>query len=342
MPALAIAAALRDARAGARAGAGGRGPRGRGHASSRPATSAITCCPPSRSTAALVEERPLAVLAGRPAARGGPSCFEAERPVAVLGTGGYASAPVVWWAAAAGHSHRDPGAERLSRARHPLAEPAGAPRLPGSAGGAALLRFGRRDRGVRHRQSDRAADARAAAARRWQAFGLDGNRPVRPGDRRQSGCAGAQPGGRRLARCGRADGMRCLIWVTGRGTYEEFAPLSPPAAGAGHRLPRSDGRRLRGGGSGVSRAGMITVAELCAWGLPSILIPLPTAAADHQTHNARVLAEAGRLGAAAAVRAHPRSGWARQSSGLLSDDRCTGRRWPSGRWHAAGPTRRER
>jgi UDP-N-acetylglucosamine--N-acetylmuramyl-(pentapeptide) pyrophosphoryl-undecaprenol N-acetylglucosamine transferase len=43
----------------------------------------------------------------------------------------------------------------------------------------------------------------------------------------------------------------------------------------------------------VSRAGMITVAELCAWGLPSILIPLPTAAADHQTHNARVLAEAG-------------------------------------------------
>jgi UDP-N-acetylglucosamine--N-acetylmuramyl-(pentapeptide) pyrophosphoryl-undecaprenol N-acetylglucosamine transferase len=43
----------------------------------------------------------------------------------------------------------------------------------------------------------------------------------------------------------------------------------------------------------VSRAGMLTVAELCAWGLPSILIPLPTAAADHQTHNARVLAEAG-------------------------------------------------
>jgi UDP-N-acetylglucosamine--N-acetylmuramyl-(pentapeptide) pyrophosphoryl-undecaprenol N-acetylglucosamine transferase len=43
----------------------------------------------------------------------------------------------------------------------------------------------------------------------------------------------------------------------------------------------------------ISRAGMMTVAELCAWGLPSVLIPLPTAAADHQTHNARVLAEAG-------------------------------------------------
>jgi UDP-N-acetylglucosamine--N-acetylmuramyl-(pentapeptide) pyrophosphoryl-undecaprenol N-acetylglucosamine transferase len=43
----------------------------------------------------------------------------------------------------------------------------------------------------------------------------------------------------------------------------------------------------------VSRAGMITVAELCAWGLPSILIPLPTAAADHQSRNARILAQAG-------------------------------------------------
>jgi UDP-N-acetylglucosamine--N-acetylmuramyl-(pentapeptide) pyrophosphoryl-undecaprenol N-acetylglucosamine transferase len=37
---------------------------------------------------------------------------------------------------------------------------------------------------------------------------------------------------------------------------------------------------------------MITVAELCAWGLASILIPLPTAAADHQSHNARVLGAA--------------------------------------------------
>src|SRR5690606_28964138 len=43
----------------------------------------------------------------------------------------------------------------------------------------------------------------------------------------------------------------------------------------------------------VSRAGMITVAEISAWGLPSVLIPLPTAAADHQSHNARAMAQAG-------------------------------------------------
>ena len=43
----------------------------------------------------------------------------------------------------------------------------------------------------------------------------------------------------------------------------------------------------------IARAGAITLAELCAWGVPSILVPLPTAAADHQTHNARALAGAG-------------------------------------------------
>jgi len=38
---------------------------------------------------------------------------------------------------------------------------------------------------------------------------------------------------------------------------------------------------------------MMTVAELCAWGIPAILVPLPTAAADHQTPNAQALAAAG-------------------------------------------------
>ena len=43
----------------------------------------------------------------------------------------------------------------------------------------------------------------------------------------------------------------------------------------------------------VARAGAMTVAELCAWGKPSVLVPLPTSAANHQTHNARALAAAG-------------------------------------------------
>jgi UDP-N-acetylglucosamine--N-acetylmuramyl-(pentapeptide) pyrophosphoryl-undecaprenol N-acetylglucosamine transferase len=41
----------------------------------------------------------------------------------------------------------------------------------------------------------------------------------------------------------------------------------------------------------VSRAGALAIAELCIASAPTILIPLPTAAEDHQTANARQLSE---------------------------------------------------
>lgn len=41
----------------------------------------------------------------------------------------------------------------------------------------------------------------------------------------------------------------------------------------------------------VSRAGALSVSELCLAGKPSILVPLPTAAEDHQTKNAMSLVE---------------------------------------------------
>ena len=37
----------------------------------------------------------------------------------------------------------------------------------------------------------------------------------------------------------------------------------------------------------------MATAELAAWGIPPILVPLPTAAADHQTINAKTLTDAG-------------------------------------------------
>lgn len=55
----------------------------------------------------------------------------------------------------------------------------------------------------------------------------------------------------------------------------------------------------------VSRAGAMATAELLNHGLPAILVPLPTAAADHQTQNARALAEAG---AAVALDEHTLTG----------------------------------
>ncbi len=43
----------------------------------------------------------------------------------------------------------------------------------------------------------------------------------------------------------------------------------------------------------LSRAGAISLAEMTAKGLPLLLVPLPHAAADHQTYNARALATRG-------------------------------------------------
>jgi UDP-N-acetylglucosamine--N-acetylmuramyl-(pentapeptide) pyrophosphoryl-undecaprenol N-acetylglucosamine transferase len=83
-----------------------------------------------------------------------------------------------------------------------------------------------------------------------------------------------------------------LIWITGRASYEQFSSYQRPGIRVLDFLdPMADAYSVAD--LVVSRAGMITVAELCAWGLPSILVPLPTAAADHQTQNAKVLADAG-------------------------------------------------
>lgn len=43
----------------------------------------------------------------------------------------------------------------------------------------------------------------------------------------------------------------------------------------------------------ISRAGAMSTSEFLGWGLPSVLVPLPTAAANHQEHNALALAAAG-------------------------------------------------
>ena len=83
-----------------------------------------------------------------------------------------------------------------------------------------------------------------------------------------------------------------LLWATGRGTYEQFRGRD----GVGVRVrpyisPMRDA--YAAADLAVARAGAMGTAEMCAWGIPQILVPLPTAAADHQTVNARTLAAAG-------------------------------------------------
>lgn len=88
-----------------------------------------------------------------------------------------------------------------------------------------------------------------------------------------------------------------LLWATGPRNQEEvegeLARLGSPAwvraLGYIHDMPRA----LRCATLAVSRAGAMATSEFLAWGVPSILVPLPTAAADHQAQNAESLARAG-------------------------------------------------
>jgi UDP-N-acetylglucosamine--N-acetylmuramyl-(pentapeptide) pyrophosphoryl-undecaprenol N-acetylglucosamine transferase len=83
-----------------------------------------------------------------------------------------------------------------------------------------------------------------------------------------------------------------VIWATGKGTYDEFSPLaSDGVAIRPYIAPMRDA--YAAADLAVARAGAMGTAEMCAWKIPSILVPLPTAAADHQAVNARTLASAG-------------------------------------------------
>jgi UDP-N-acetylglucosamine--N-acetylmuramyl-(pentapeptide) pyrophosphoryl-undecaprenol N-acetylglucosamine transferase len=217
--------------------------------------------------------------------------FEREQPAAVVGTGGYASGPVVWWAA----RHGIPTAVQEQNAYPGLATRWLSRRVRhvylGLPEAGKLLRFGATTQvfDTGNPITPPTPERREAALRK---FRLDGQRPI---ILVTGGSQGALAINRAVAGWLDAGGPAeaALIWVTGRGSHAEFARYHrPPHV---HLLdfldPMADGYAVAD--LVVSRAGMITVAELCAWGLPNVLIPLPTAAADHQTHNARVLESAG-------------------------------------------------
>lgn len=83
-----------------------------------------------------------------------------------------------------------------------------------------------------------------------------------------------------------------VIWGTGRGTYDEFKKCEGPRVRVRDYLsPIADA--YAAADLALARAGAMTTAELFAWGIPGILVPLPTAAADHQTTNAVTLERAG-------------------------------------------------
>ena len=88
-----------------------------------------------------------------------------------------------------------------------------------------------------------------------------------------------------------------VLWLTGARDAEHIkaAMKALPAAPAGVILPYLE--RMEDAFAVadlmVSRAGASTLAEIACAGVPSVLVPLPTAAGDHQTENARAMVEAG-------------------------------------------------
>jgi UDP-N-acetylglucosamine--N-acetylmuramyl-(pentapeptide) pyrophosphoryl-undecaprenol N-acetylglucosamine transferase len=83
-----------------------------------------------------------------------------------------------------------------------------------------------------------------------------------------------------------------LIWATGKqqaavylhheGGFVRVRPYLAPIADA-----------YAAADIAITRAGAMSIAELCAWQIPSVLVPLPTSAQDHQTHNARTTESSG-------------------------------------------------
>lgn len=84
----------------------------------------------------------------------------------------------------------------------------------------------------------------------------------------------------------------CVIWATGTGQYDAFKQLDRADVRVVPYLsPIADA--YAAADLAFVRGGMMGTSELCAWGVPMIICPLPTAAMDHQTSNALTLENAG-------------------------------------------------
>lgn len=223
--------------------------------------------------------------------RGIDRVIDEVEPALVIGSGGYVSGPVVWRAARrgipAGILELDawPGLATRLASRFAdeiwLAAAEARPRLPEGARGRALVIGAPIDPPDRSR--------RDGAARR---FGIDPGLPVLVVTGGSQGALVLNRAVEQWILSGEAAGLQ-VIWATGRGSHQQFVRHHrPPAVNVLDFIdPMADAWSVAD--LAITRAGMMTLAELAAWGIPAILVPLPTAAADHQSHNARAVAAAG-------------------------------------------------
>ena len=216
-----------------------------------------------------------------------------ERPALAVGTGGYASSATLGWCAA----HRIPFVlqEQNSfpgqtirlfsrRAREIyLGFPEGAAKLPASAAAHSY------PTGNPIQPPPEPLPSRGAARVKW-GFPESGGRVLLVFGGSQGSAAINDLVDGWLAR-GIPDDV-FVIWATGINHFARYASRASARVVVREYLsPIADAYAACD--FAVTRAGAMTTAELCAWAIPAVLVPLPTAAADHQTANARSLAAAG-------------------------------------------------
>lgn len=229
--------------------------------------------------------------------------FRSFRPRLVVGTGGYASGPVVAWG-------------RLTGARTAIQEQNSVPGLTtrwlarwvdqlhlGYDEALRELRPGHRTAVRLHGNPIRWPVRRPDPATARRALGLNGTGRVVLISGGSQGAATVNSALVEALRAIETGGLPplphdvCLLWSTGTDHYAGVTEALSGLSGTAQvrALPYIDAMEnaLCLADLAISRAGALALAELCAWGVPAILVPYPFAAGDHQTGNARSLEEAG-------------------------------------------------
>lgn len=225
--------------------------------------------------------------------RGGARVLAKERPVLAVGTGGYAAGPILWQAArrdipiALQEQNAVPGATTRWLARRARQVHLGYPEAEG------LLRPGAHTEvSVSGNPIVPLPVPRPERGQQREQLGLPRDRPVVFVVGGSQGAVSLNRAVASAVESGRF-GDVTLLWSTGRVSWDTYGSFDRPPLRIVRPFWDPVSSAYAAADLVVARAGAMTTAELCAWGLPSILVPLPTAAANHQHHNALALERAG-------------------------------------------------
>jgi UDP-N-acetylglucosamine--N-acetylmuramyl-(pentapeptide) pyrophosphoryl-undecaprenol N-acetylglucosamine transferase len=256
------------------------------------------------------------------------SLLRRHRPAVVVVTGGYAAAPAGFVAAMTGlplllqEQNSVPGwvTRALSRRarRAYLAYPEAEARLPALAGRVLFAGNPVRPGAVRPREETRTSFGVPLNARLVvMAGGSQGSLALNNllADIVRRVCNG---------QLRRPDDVH-LLWVSGHAHATAVAGVVAECGSPTwvHAVPYLNDlpSALAAAELAISRAGAMSTAEILIRGLPAILVPLPTAAADHQTANARALERAGAALLVPQSALTPESLWASVTELLASPER---------------------